>query len=132
MPSGLRPRAASFVAWQHGELYAAGTTDRNDLLQTVGPVAAAAEQAQDHQVRAADHLLHIQVDRHRVAELQEIGEAQARATLRPSGLGCREKGQLGVSRRHEHDVAGRLTEVDRLPGILRRRGLSLKQMQGDS
>ncbi len=124
-------RVGLIVAWQHGELYAAGTTDRNDLLQTVGPVAATAEQAQYHQVRAADHLLDIQVDRHRMAELQEIGEAQARAIGRPSGLGCRETGQLGVSGRQEHDVAGRLTEVDRLPGILRRRGLSLKQMQGN-
>ena len=105
------------VAWQHGELNVAGAADRNDLLQTVGPVAAAAEQAQYHQARAADHLLDIQVDRHRMAELQEIGEAQARAyravvwpgprrdrparCRRPTGTRCRPASGRGRSpRRH--------------------------------
>ena len=126
----LQLRVGLIVSREDRVRDAAGAARRNRLLQTVGPVAAAAQQTQYHQARAADHLFDVQVHRHRMAELQEIGEAQARGTVRPSRLGGGEAGQLGVGGRQKHDVARRLAEVDRLSGILRRRRLRLEQMHG--
>ena len=68
---------------------ASSAARRDHLLQAVRPVAAAAEQAQDDQPRPADHLLDILVDRQRVAELQEVGEAQARRVLAAAWPGLR-------------------------------------------
>ena len=109
-----------------------GATGAGDLLQPIRPVAAAAEQAQDHQARLGDHLLDIEIDRHRVAELEQVGEPQARRVRRAAGLGRGQAGELGIGRREKDDVARALREVDRLAGIVRRGGPRVEQMHDAS
>ena len=75
-----------------------------------------------------DDLLDVEVDRHRVAELQKVGEPQAGASCRTVRRGRGEAGELGVGRGQEHDVARRLAEVDRRAGILRRHVAGVEQM----
>ena len=104
----LEFRIGLVVARKHGEGNAARAAGAHHLLQAIGPVAAPAEQANDDEAGPADHLLDVQVDRHRMAQLKEVGEAQARCALPPSGLGGGEAGELGIGRREDHDVARRL------------------------
>ena len=123
-------RIRLIVARQDGERDGAGAAGRNDLLHAVRPVAAPAEQAQDDQARPPDHLLGVQVDRQRMAELQEVGQAQARSARRPPGLRRGEAGELGIRRRQDDDVARGLAEVDRRAGVVQDCGLRLEQVQG--
>ena len=109
---------------------AAGAAGRRHLLQAVGPVAAAAEEAQDDQARPRHDPLDVQVDRHRMTQLEQVRQTQGGRVRRPPGLRRSQAGELGVGRRQDDDVARRLGEVDRLAGILGGRGLRLEQMQG--
>src|SRR3546814_20221473 len=85
------------------------------------PVALATQEPHHHQLRGGDHLLDVEVDRHIVAELHEVGEAQAGCGLAERGsnlsLGGGERGQLAVRGREEDDVAGVLPEVDRFRAV---------------
>jgi translation initiation factor 6 (eIF-6) len=66
------------VAGQAGECDPAGAAAGGDLLQAVGPIAPAAQQADEDEAGVRYDTLDIEVYRERVAELQEVGEAQAR------------------------------------------------------
>ena len=76
-------------------------------------------------------LLDIEVDRHGMAELQQIGEAE-------TGCGSRARRACAAARQassvsaadKKNDVTGRLTQVDRLTRIFGRSGLGIEQMHG--
>ena len=70
------PRILAAIARQKRERHAGGAGGVGQLLGAVAPIIEPAEQADDHAAGAGDHLLDIEVDRHRVAEPGEIGEAQ--------------------------------------------------------
>ena len=57
--------------------------------------------------------LDINVDRHGMFKLQEIGEPQRRRTRAGAGLRGRKGGKLGIRRRQHDYVAGRLAQIDR-------------------
>src|SRR3546814_13088294 len=86
------------------------------------PVALATQETHHHQLRGGDHLLDVEVDRHIVAELHEVGEAQAGCGLAERGsnlsLGGGERGQLAVRGREEGDLAGVLPGVDRFTALV--------------
>ncbi len=118
------------VARQRGEQASACATRRRHLLEAIGPVAAAAQEAEHDQLRPGDHPLDIEVDRERMAELEQIGEAEAGRALRPAGFGRREAGELGIGRRQDDDVAWRLAEIDRLACGLGRDRLRAEEVHG--
>ncbi len=126
-PAGeLRVRLV--VARECRERDALGPAGRCHLFQPVGPVAAAAEQAQDHEPRVRDHLLDMMVDRERMTELEQVGKAQARPAFGPERLGRGETGELGIGRRQDHDVARALAEIDRLARVQGGRRAGIQKM----
>ena len=56
--------------------------------------------------------LDINVDRHGMFQLQEIGEPQRGRTRAGAGLRGGKGGKLGIRRRQHHDVARRLAQID--------------------
>ena len=92
------------------ELTAAG--QRTKALQPVRPVADTAHHADNDKLRGSDRLLEEQVDRHRVRQLAEIGEAKRRRTRIARRRRVGERGKLRVGGREKDDVAGRQPEID--------------------
>ena len=86
-----------------------------DLLDAVGPVAARRPAGARPPASPGDDVVDIEVDRQVVAELQQVGEAQARASPSPAaGVRRRQAGELGVRRGQDDDVA-RASGRDRPP-----------------
>ena len=77
------PRVVAAVAREQRQRNAVRPGGVGDFLGAVAPIVEAAEQADHDAARAGDHLLDIEIDRHRVAEPRKIGEAQRRQPLRP-------------------------------------------------
>ncbi len=102
----------ALVAGQAGQCNAPLGTAGRDLLQAVGPVGAAAQQADDDQPGVRDDAVDVKVDRQGMAELEQVGEAQARGIGAEPGLGSREAGKVGVRGGEEDDLARGLAEVD--------------------
>ena len=72
----------------------------------------------------------MEVDRERVAQPLQVGEAQAGEALRQPGACGGEAGELGVGGREDDDVAGGLAEIDRLLDVLRPRRDRAQEMHG--
>ena len=115
LPGQVRIRLV--VAGDCGEPDAAPPTGNRDLLNAIGPIARAAEQAHDHQPGVRHHVFNIQVDRHVMTQLQEICETQARHTCTRPRLRAREGGKFSIRCRQKDDIARRLAEVDRFRPI---------------
>ena len=75
------PRVVAAVAGEQRQRNALRPRGVSNFLRAIAPIVEAAEQADHHAARARDHLLDIEIDRHRVAELREIGEAERRRAL---------------------------------------------------
>ena len=79
-----------------------------DLLQAVAPVAAPAQEADHDQLGLRHHAVDMQVDRERMAELENAGEPEGWGSVWQPRAAGGEAGEVGVRGRQEHDVAGRL------------------------
>ena len=75
------PRVLASVARKQRQRNALCPRGVGDFLGAIAPIVEAAEQADHHAARAGDHLLDIEIDRHRVAEPRKIGEAERRSSL---------------------------------------------------
>ena len=119
---------AVFPGHDHQQRSAAAG-ERPQAIGAVRPVPDPSHQADDDEARAGQRLLDIEIDRKRMGELHQIGETQAR---RPAGpRGRRRKGrELAVGRRQEHDLAGRLVEVDGDVAVVDARGVAGEKMHG--
>ena len=116
------------IAGNHREGDMPRPTTRDNAFEPVWPIPRAAEQADDHQLRRADDIVDIEIDREVVAELHQIGEAQHRDVAIEPGSRLGEAGELGVGGGEDHDVAGSLAEIDRLRAIGDRPRCGGKQM----
>ncbi len=116
-------RVGLVVAGQDRQRDGAVAAEGAQLLDAVGPVAHAAEEAHDHELRVLHDVVEVFVDRQVVAEKQQVGEAEARRIGRQPGARLRQTGKLGVGRGDEDDVAGRLAEIDGLAAVGDRAGL---------
>ncbi len=119
------------VAGQRRESDAGLAKARRELLQPVAPVALATQHARHHQPRLAGRLFQIEVDRHRVREMQQRSQPQPRRAVARLGhraprLGQRR--QLAVGGRDHDQVGRRLVQVDRLAAIRRSPGLCQQQV----
>ena len=115
-------RVGLVVAGQEGYRYSRLAAGTGDLVNAVAPVAATTEQAHDHQPGFGDNRIGIEIDRHVVAEVHQIGEAQIRIGVeRRTGIG--KQRELGVGGAEENDVARRLSEIDRLRSVVDGTGL---------
>ncbi len=64
------------IAGQNGQQYAVLAGERLDLIEAVGPIGCAAQEAQDDQLRFRECLLDIEIDGEIVLQLKQIGEAK--------------------------------------------------------
>ncbi len=71
-------RIGPFVARQGGEQHAILARQIGKALQTVAPVVDTSQAARDHDLRPRCDAVDVEVDRHRVLQLPEIGEPQGR------------------------------------------------------
>jgi hypothetical protein len=103
----VRPR----VAGQQGERNSARAAEGGELLAAVAPVVEPADQPHGHASGVGDDLLGVEVHRHRVAQLGEIGEPQARPVRPELRPGRRQRGEVGVRERQEHQLGRGLPEI---------------------
>ncbi len=107
-----------------------GPGDGDELLDAVGPVAPPPQQAHDDEAGAGRDALDMKVDRHGVAEAQQIGQTQAREVGRQPRPCGGEAGELGVGGGKDEDVARRLAQIDRRLGVGQRGQLGAQEVQG--
>ena len=86
------------VARQQGQRDAAGPRRGDQPLHPVSPIARPAEQPHHHQAGMTDDVVHIAVDRQGMAEMHEIGEAQAGRAVAGSALRRGEAGEFRIRR----------------------------------
>ena len=92
------------IAGQDDELDVVVLGQRLDLLEAIGPVAGAAEQAQHNQPGQAQGFVEIKVDGKIMLEVEEIGETQGGVF---SGvIGPCQCGNLAVGGTQHHDIGG--------------------------
>ena len=70
-------RIGRIVTRHHGQLDAVLPAGRGELFNTIRPIPHPAHETDDHQFRLRNRFFHIEVDRHVVIELHEVGETQA-------------------------------------------------------
>ena len=97
-------------------------------FQPVGPIAFAAEYADDDKPGTGNRLLGIDIHRHRMGKLHEIGEAYGWCVL--VQIACRscKAAQFGVCGRKKNKIGGRLAEIDGLFAFIDRAFLGQQQM----
>ena len=101
------------VAREDGELLPLAARELLDLLQAIRPGRLGAQVVDDHDPRVLQHLVDVQVERSRLAQVLQVGEPQrrvARVARGERGAGRGEQRQRGVGRAQHHDVARRLVE----------------------
>ena len=116
------------VAGQKGNRDAVLAAHSGDLVGAVGPIAAPAQKPDDDDFRLGDDRVHVEIDGHVVAEMQEAGQAQTREIVCQTGARLRQRRELGIGRRQHDDVARRLAQVDRLGAVGNTPGLGGQQM----
>ena len=124
------PRVLASVAREQRKWNALCPRGVGDLLGAVAPIVEAAEQADHHAARAGDHLLDIEIDRHRVAEPRKIGEAERRSSLAPRGPRSGERTEVAVGEGQEHEVGARLAEIDGGFRLVQSSRLAHQEMHG--
>ena len=116
------------VAGKERERNRRGPAGLGKLLDPVGPIACAPEHPRDDELRPRDHRVDVEVHRHRMGELHEVGEPQRGEAVAEAGARAGEAGQLGVRGGEEDDVAGGLSEIDGLGLVDRRAGPGLEEV----
>jgi hypothetical protein len=102
------------VAGQQGERYVPLAAHGRELLDAVRPIADPAQEAHHHHFGPAHYPVRVEVNREVVAELHEVGEAQARQVVAERPGSSRKVRKLRVGGREDQDVGRLLAEVDRL------------------
>lgn len=101
------------VAREDGELLAVPARELLELLQAVGPGRGRAQVVDHHHARMPQHLVRIEVERGRLAQVHEVGQPQRGIAGIAGGERAargRQQGQRGVGRAEHHDLARRLVE----------------------
>src|SRR5262245_5160773 len=102
----------------------------SNFLGAIAPIVEAAEQSDDDAARAADHLRDIDINRHRMAEPREIGEAKRRSRLHLRGPGSGERAEVAVGEGKKYEVGGRMAEIDGGLRLVKPSRLALQEMHG--
>ena len=124
-------RIRLIVAGEEGNRNIPLPARRRHLLDTIGPVAAAAEQPNDDETGPGESVLDVEVHRHVVAEMKEAGEPQAgKAVLRQPRPRRRQAGELGIRGRKDDEVAGALSQVDGFAAVGDGAGSGGEQVHG--
>jgi hypothetical protein len=103
------------VSRQKAELDAAFARGGFHLVEAIAPVGRAAQDAEHDELRVAQRLLDIEVDRERMLELQQVGEAERAGCAVMRAGKCRE---FAVRSGEHHDIGGGLGEIDGFGGTI--------------
>ena len=112
------PRIVAVLAGQHRQRDAALAGQRREPIDAVAPPVQAAQQANDDHLGMAGDAFDPQIDRHRMLEIAQLHKPHARQRVALDGPGRRKARQIAVGERKNGDVAGRLTEIDRLDDVV--------------
>ena len=116
--SGGEPCVVAVFARQHGERDAAFARQRRQSVDAVFPPIETAEQAHHDHLGVRADAIDPQIDRHRMAQVAQMREANARqrgALGLPRGG---EPGEIAVGERQDRDIAWRLAEIDRFDDVV--------------
>src|SRR5262245_62983115 len=102
----------------------------SNFLRAIAPIVEAAERSGDAAARAADHLRDIDINRHRMAEPREIGEAERRSRLPLRGPGGGERAEVAVGEGKKHEVGRRMAEIDGGLRLVKPSRLARQEMHG--
>ena len=90
---------------------------RGKLLGPVFPIADTAQNPRDHQSRFRGALIKMQIDRHRVLQMAEVGQSQA-GRLCQLATRLAQRCQFGISGRDNDHIGGRLAQINGVFAIL--------------
>ena len=96
------------VARKQRQPLAARLRQRHRLLDDVSPIAQAAQVVNDDHAGVAQHVVHIHIDRRRLAQKHQIDQPHRRKIRRQLRRRVRQQRQRGVGGAQDDDVAGRL------------------------
>jgi hypothetical protein len=102
------PRVVAAIAGQERERNAGGAGGMGQFLGAVAPIIEPAKEANYHTTRMRNHLLDIEIDRHRVAELDQIGEPQRGTVTARGSPGRGGRAEVAVGEREQHEIGARL------------------------
>ncbi|GJD54513.1 hypothetical protein IFDJLNFL_0385 [Methylobacterium dankookense] len=110
---GGEPRVRPVVARKDDEAHAVRPRGLGAALDAVAPVIEPAEAADHHQLRPRDHLLDVEIDRERVAQPRQPGEAQSGQGRSLGRRGLGDAGEVGIGEGQDDDVPGLLAQIHR-------------------
>ena len=122
-------RIGPVIAGQRGKGDAGLVQVGGILRQPIGPVAGPAENARDDHARFHRAIGHMQIDRHRVAQMHQAGQPQA-GRIGHFGARGAERGKFGIGGRDEHQIGGRLARIDRFGPVVDGTGCGGKKVHG--
>ena len=129
----VQPGIRAAIGGQHRQRDALAPRQRLDLLDAVLPIGDAADQADQDARRALQRLLDIGIDRQRMFQRRQIGQAQAgqrrSALARP--MPARRKGaEIAVGEGQHHQIGRALAQVGRGIGFLQPVAFAEDDMHG--
>ena len=108
-----QPRVLEAIAGYQREGDASGLGESGQLLDAVAPVLHAPEQSHQNEPRARTNRFEIEIDGIGMFQRGEIRQPQAGARLAHSIPSRGESREVAIGERQQHDLGGRLPEIDR-------------------
>ncbi len=108
----------AILARQDGKRDAARARQRRQALDPVFPPIEAAEQADHDHLGVGADAIDPQIDRHRMAQVAQMGEANAGQCCSFRLPGGSKAGEVAVGERQHGDVARRLAEIHRFDDLV--------------
>ena len=125
-----KPLVVPILARQQRECDAMAARHRCELVDAVAPPVDAAEKPHQDYFGAAADALDPDVNRHRMAEVAQVGKPQARQEVALDRPCCRKRRKIAVGKGQHHDIAGRLAEIDRFDGLVKTGGRGRDEVHG--
>ena len=116
----IKAGVAAPIPRQQRQFDVAPARQRPEFIHAVAPIVRPAKEARDHELGARAHPFEMEVDRERMAQRCERSDPERWLRLGKGVIGARERIEVAVRERQEHDVRRRLTQIERFDCLVER------------